>query len=440
MDLDSKLTTVAVVGAAGKMGSGITLLLAQEMARLSLLPENRGKLYRLAAIDLDADALGGLQKYVHAQAVKSAEKMTVQLRQLLADRADLVENSEIIDEYVNAVDRVVWPSTDLKAVEGADLVFEAIVEKIPVKTAVYKQLKESAPNAMFFTNTSSVPIGLLDKEAGLDGNIIGFHFYNPPPVQKLVEVIKADSTTGEISDAAADIGKRLRKTLIPSHDVAGFIGNGHFIRDGIHGLSAASELAKKEGWPKALYMVNRVSQDWLVRPMGIFQLIDYVGIDVFQFIQTVMDQHLDESLRHELIDRAVDLGVLGGQNPDGSQKPGFLDYAKGRPARVYDFETKGYVDIDSSWDEGLGELPEGFKPWKALVRDRGKGTHLASHFETITGMDTVGAKLARDYVQNSRRIGQHLVDSGVAANADDVNGVLTSGFFHLYGPINDFCK
>ena len=90
MDLDSKLTTVAVVGAAGKMGSGITLLLAQEMARLSLLPENRGKLYRLAAIDLDADALGGLQKYVHAQAVKSAEKMTVQLRQLLADRADLV--------------------------------------------------------------------------------------------------------------------------------------------------------------------------------------------------------------------------------------------------------------------------------------------------------------------------------------------------------------
>lgn len=440
MDLDSKLTTVAVVGAAGKMGSGITLLLAQEMARLSLLPENRGKLYRLAAIDLDADALGGLQRYVHAQAVKSAEKMTVQLRQLLADRADLVENGEIIEEYVNAVDRVVWPSTDLRAVEGAELVFEAIVEKISIKTSVYKQLKQSAPNALFFTNTSSVPIGLLDREAGLGGNIIGFHFYNPPPVQKLVEVIKADTTTDEIAAAAADIGKRLRKTLIPSNDVAGFIGNGHFIRDGIHGLEAASKLAKKEGWPKALYMVNRVSQDWLLRPMGIFQLIDYVGVDVFQFIQTIMDEHLDESLKHELIDKAMELGVKGGQNPDGSQKPGFLDYVKGRPARVYDFDTKGYVDIDSSWDESLGALPEGFKPWKALLRDRSKAAQLESHFEAISGMNTLGAEIARAYVQNSRRIGEHLVSSGVAASAEDVNGVLTSGFFHLYGPINDFCK
>jgi hypothetical protein len=136
----------------------------------------------------------------------------------------------------------------------------------------------------------------------------------------------------------------------------------------------------------------------------------------------------------------MELGVKGGQNPDGSQKPGFLDYDRGRPARVYDFETKDYVDIDPSWDESLGALPEGFKPWKALLRDRSKGEHLAAHFDKISAMDTLGAELARAYVQNSRRIGEHLVSSGVAATADDVNGVLTSGFFHLYGPINDFCK
>ena len=53
MDLDSRLAHVAVIGAAGKMGSGITLLMAQEMARLTLLPENKGKLFRLKAIDLD---------------------------------------------------------------------------------------------------------------------------------------------------------------------------------------------------------------------------------------------------------------------------------------------------------------------------------------------------------------------------------------------------
>jgi 3-hydroxyacyl-CoA dehydrogenase len=440
MDLDSRLQTVTVVGAGGKMGSGITLLLAQEMVRVSLLPENRGKTFRLNAIDLDAGNLRGLQNYIHSQAVKTAEKTAVGLRGLFAERDDLVENSEVIDEYVRLVDQMVWPTTDLAAARDSHLVFEAIVEKIPVKTKVLAQLRELAPEAYFLTNTSSVPIGRLDREAELGGQIIGFHFYNPPPVQKLVEVIRAETTSADLAETANEIGKRLRKTLIPSNDVAGFIGNGHFIRDGIHGLEEATRLSKEHGWPKAIYLVNRVSQDWLLRPMGIFQLIDYVGIDVFKFIQTVMDEHLDEPLGHELIDRAIDLGVLGGQNPDGSQKPGFFMYERGKPAKVYDLEKKAYVDVDPAWDADLGELPEGFRPWKALVRAKDRDARLAAHFEKVAAQKTLGGELARAYVESSRKIGQRLVDTGVAAKAEDVNGVLTSGFFHLYGPINDYCS
>lgn len=440
MDLDSRLQTVTVVGAGGKMGSGITLLLAQEMVRVSLLPENRGKTFRLNAIDLDAGNLRGLQNYIHSQAVKTAEKTAVGLRGLFAERDDLVENSEIIDEYVRLVDQMVWPTTDLAAARDSHLVFEAIVEKIPVKTKVLAQLRELAPEAYFLTNTSSVPIGRLDREAELGGKIIGFHFYNPPPVQKLVEVIRAETTSADLSETANEIGKRLRKTLIPSNDVAGFIGNGHFIRDGIHGLEEATRLSKEHGWPKAIYLVNRVSQDWLLRPMGIFQLIDYVGIDVFKFIQTVMDEHLDEPLGHDLIDRAIDLGVLGGQNPDGSQKPGFFMYERGKPVKVYDLEKKAYVDVDPAWDADLGELPEGFRPWKALVRAKDRDARLSAHFEKVAAQKTLGGELARAYVESSRKIGQRLVDTGVAAKAEDVNGVLTSGFFHLYGPINDYCS
>ncbi len=445
MDLNESLSLVSVIGAAGKMGSGITVLVAQEMARLSMLEENRDKTFRLIAMDLDPVALRGLQDYVHNQAIKAAEKQTVALRGLYADRKDLVENGEIIEDFARRVESMVWPSTDLAAVKGSKLVFEAIVEKIDIKTMVYKQLKELCPDACFFTNTSSVPIGKIDEQAGLDGRIIGFHFYNPPPVQKLVEIIRAKSTTDEVASIADEIGERLRKTLIPSHDVAGFIGNGHFIRDGIHGLVQAAGLAKEHGWAKALYAVNRVSQDWLLRPMGIFQLIDYVGVDVFKFIQDVMDAHLDEDLTDPVIDRMNELGVLGGQHPSGAQKPGFFTYDRGRIAAVYDMEQKQYLALDpQGWcaevDAWLGDLPGGFRPWKALLMAPDKKAALVAHFAALDAMDTNGAQLAKAYVERSRQIGQALVDDGVAFGAEGVNGVLTSGFYHLYGPINDFCS
>lgn len=445
MDLDKKLTHVCVVGAAGKMGSGITLLLAQEMARLSLLPDNRDKVYRIDAADLDPAALRGLQEYVRAQALKAAEKAAVSLRALYADRSDLVENEQIIHDFTERVEAIVWPTTDLAACKGAELVFEAIVEKIETKTKVFRELKKLCPAAFFFTNTSSVPIGLIDEQAGLGGKVIGFHFYNPPPVQRLVEIIRAENTRDEVVELAQGIGKRLRKTLIPSHDVAGFIGNGHFIRDGLHGLAEAERLAAERGWAEALYLLNRVSQDWLLRPMGIFQLIDYVGVDVFKFIEDVMDKFLDETLTNGTIDRMVEWGVLGGQYPNGAQKPGFFTYEKGRIASVYDLERKEYVAIEpAGWtgkaDTWLGALPEGYRPWKALLRAPDKKAAIDAHFEALCSMDTPGARLAQAYLRRSREIGQALVDDGVAYDAAGVNGVLTSGFYHLYGPINDYCK
>jgi 3-hydroxyacyl-CoA dehydrogenase len=444
-NLDERLSTASVIGAAGKMGSGITLLLAQEMARLSLLPENRGKTFRLNAVDLSPAGLAGLREYIHVQAVKAAEKNAVSLRGLYADRQDLVENREIIEDFVHRVESVVWPSTDLAAARGSRLVFEAIVEKIQVKVSVYKELKGiCAPDAFFLTNTSSVPIGLLDRDAGLEGRILGYHFYNPPPVQKLVEIIRGPATRDDVAEAATELGKRLRKTLIPSRDVAGFIGNGHFIRDGMHGLSEVARLAKTHGWVKAAHMVNRVSQEWLVRPMGILQLIDYVGIDVFKFIQDVMDTFLEEKLQDPTIDAMIAKKVLGGQNPDGSQKPGFFTYDKGRIVSVYDLASGAYVALDpKGWtgeaDALLGALPAGYRPWKALSGAPDREAALQAHFAALDTMSTPGAAIAKGYVTRSREIAKGLVSSGVAARAEDVNGVLTSGFYHLYGPINEFC-
>ena len=96
------------------------------------------------------------------------------------------------------------------------------------------------------------------------------------------------------------------------------------MRDALHGIQTAQELAQNMPLPEAIYLVNKVSQDYLVRPMGIFQLIDYVGVDVVRFIMSVMNPYLeDENLHSDLLDNLFDLGVKGGQYSSGSQKDGF---------------------------------------------------------------------------------------------------------------------
>lgn len=99
------------------------------------------------------------------------------------------------------------------------------------------------------------------------------------------------------------------------------------------------------------------------------------------------------------------------------------------------FEPEGWT---GRVDERLGPLPEGWAAWRSLLTDPGKEEKLANLFGNLRGMDTLGAGLARSYFKASKDIGEGLVKDGVAADAEAVNGVLVSGFYHLYGPINDY--
>jgi 3-hydroxyacyl-CoA dehydrogenase len=442
MNLTERLQNVAVLGAAGKMGSGIALLLAQEMARTRLTPEGKGKVFRLALIDLNEAALDGLIGYLRAQLVKRAEKSVGALRELYTDRADLVENGEMIDEFVASAMSVLRPSTDMSGIAGAKLVFEAVFEDEKLKVDLLTKARAVAdPDAWYLTNTSSIPIGGLDTKLELGGRIAGYHFYNPPAVQKLLELITTDKTLPEVKQAGEALAKRLGKKVFLANDIAGFIGNGHFMRDGLHAIAEAERLRKGGAWAPALYKMNRVSQEWLIRPMGIFQLIDYVGVDVMQMILTVMNTYLPgKGLKSELIEQLVAKKVIGGQHHDGSQKDGILKYEKGKPVAVYEPETGEYVPFSSlaDADKELGALPEGYRPWKALLMDRGKGRALEQHFAALRASKDEGARLAVAYLKASKAIGEQLVADKVAQGADDVNGVLESGFYHLYGPINDY--
>jgi 3-hydroxyacyl-CoA dehydrogenase len=444
MTLDDRLQNVAIIGAAGKMGSGIGVLLAQEMAKLKLKQENRDKIYKLNLIDISEKGLVDLRGYMKAQLTKVAEKSTVILRDIYEGREDLIENAEIINTFVHDSSSVLNFTTDLNAVKGAHLVFEAIVENEKVKIKVYKKLKKICDDdTLFLTNTSSIPISFLDEKIGLGGKLIGYHFYNPPVVQRLVEVIAAKSTVDELKKIGDELGKRLRKKLVPAKDISGFIGNGHFMRDGLWAISEVERLKGKFRYPGAIYIMNRITQDFLIRPMGIFQLIDYVGIDVFQCILKVMRTHLgDKSLRNKLIDKMVKMGVLGGQYPDGSQKNGFLKYEKNRPVGIYNMRKKDYFMISEQWkaktDAKIGPLPGGFSPWRALLINPKKEEALSKYFENLKKMDTLGAEVAINFLKKSKAIGEKLVNDGVANSNDDVNAVLKNGFYWLYGPINDY--
>jgi 3-hydroxyacyl-CoA dehydrogenase len=443
MSYIDRLGNVSVLGAGGKMGSGIVLLTALEMADLALDPAHRDREFVLNAVDVSSQALTGLLKYLRDQVLRVAEKRAVGLRAVYAGRADLVENEEIIRQYIEDVLAVVRPTTRLEAAYGSSLVFEAVNENPGLKVKLLSEIKEhNAKEAWFLTNTSSIPISELDAQAGLSGRIIGFHFYNPPAVQKLVEIIQAGTTRPELAGFALEYAKKLRKTVVPSNDVAGFIGNGHFMRDALHAMAEVERLTPGHGFVEAVYTVNKISQEFLVRPMGIFQLVDYVGLDVCRFILGVMDERLPgRGLHSPLVDRMVGMGILGGQFADGSQKDGFLKYDKSRPAGLFDPEARAYVpiaDVAARCDPRLGSPPASIKPWKAVIAMPDRADYLAAYFRELRRLGTPGAELAVAYGRKAKEIGLGLVKDGVARREEDVNTVLLTGFYHAYGPINNY--
>ncbi len=444
MDLNTRLQNVAVVGAGGKMGSGIVLIVCREMLRLKLLPENRDKQFALRCVDLNESALEGLKKYLQKQLSKGAEKKIAKIKEFYPN---ISEDEKIIEQYTEDGLSLVSFENSLAGAAGSSIVFEAIFENRDIKIKALTEIKNvCGPDTFFFTNTSSIPIRVLEEGAELTGRIIGYHFYNPTAIQKLLELIPTENTVPELkNEIANDLAARLGKKVIPANDIAGFIGNGHFMRDILHAVSEIDRLSSEHSQPEAIFILNKISKDFLIRPMGIFQLADYVGLDVCQCILKVMDEFIDnEDLSCALIDRMMELGVKGGQFPDGSPKDGFFKYEKGKPVGVFNVDKQEYILYDeenalvSSLKEKVGALPEGSEPWKVLLSDPERSAKLDTYFTNLKSMDTFGADLAKRYLVKIKEIGNELLANGVALTKQDVNATLENGFYHLYGPINNF--
>ena len=441
MNYADRLRNVTIIGAAGKMGSGIVLLTALELARLSLSEENKEKTFVLNALDLNEKALEGLMGYLNAQVSKLAEKKFEGIKGFYPN---LSEEKEIKEQYVKDVLSIVNTTSDMNSAKDSSLIFEAAVENPDLKIKIFNQLEEiNTSNAWYFTNTSSIPIHLLNDKSNLEGRIVGVHFYNPPAVQKLVELIPCNETDKEILEFANTYAKNLRKVVVFSNDIAAFVGNGHFTRDILFATEKVKELTKEMSLVEAIYIMDKISREYLVRPMGIFQLCDYVGVDVCFNILKVMAEHIEgENLHSELLAKLMEIKVIGGQNSDGSAKDGIMKYEKGRPVAIFDIEKGEYVaisDFEANCKSYLGENPDKLK-WKEVISSADKDAILENHFNVLATDENAGSKLAVEYVVKANEIGLNLVKDGVANSEEDVNTVMKTGFFHAYGPINNYCK
>lgn len=420
---------IAVLGASGKMGSGISSLILQKMAYQKAA--NPSKQIQLILIDIDQNNLNQLKKQLKKQLIQFAEKQIIYLRKCVEQNLHLVSNEEVISNFLENSMEIVEITEDYHSLKDCQFVFEAITEDIELKVNTLKHLSEFVSlETLFLTNTSSIPIALLSKQVGLDQNrILGFHFYNPPLKQKLVEVI---ALTAKSKDMGEKLALELNKTAVFAKDVAGFIGNGHFIREVHFACELAREVSKERARESAISLINQVTQTLLLRPMGIFQLVDYVGIDVCHHIMKIMQKYLPEpTLEEPLLLELLQKGVKGGQHLDGSQKDGFFKYADGKPSQIY--TSNGYKDLS----EHLLIVPFNYT-WKQLtsIDASQRQQMLQDYFQQLEKQETFEAELALRFLFKSAFFAELLVDTQVAASKEDVKKVLMLGFYHLYSPFD----
>jgi 3-hydroxybutyryl-CoA dehydrogenase len=186
------------------------------------------------------------------------------------------------DERTAALARVRGTSS-LDELAGVDLVIEAVVEELAVKTALFGALDEICrPGAVIATTTSSLPVVELGAATSRPADIIGLHFFNPANVMRLVEVVHTVSTAEDVIATAMDVCSRIGKHAVQCQDRAGFIVNAllfPYLNDAVKMLEANYATADD---------IDRAMKLGCGYPMGPFELLDVVGLDVSYAIQRTL--------------------------------------------------------------------------------------------------------------------------------------------------------
>ena len=256
-DFDRSFETVGVVG-LGTMGAGI----AEVLARNGI---------RVFGVEQDAAALNRGRAHVAHSTRRAVAKGKLSA-----------------EEAAALLDRITF-TADLADLATADLVIEAIPERLELKRGLFQQLDSICrAEAIFATNTSSLSVTEISVATSRPGRVVGIHFFNPAPVMKLVEVVRTVVTEPEVLADVEALAARLGKTAVVIGDKAGFIANALLFGYLNHAATMfEARYASREDIDAAMRLGCRL-------PMGPLALLDLIGLDTaYEILDTMYKQSRD---------------------------------------------------------------------------------------------------------------------------------------------------
>jgi 3-hydroxybutyryl-CoA dehydrogenase len=256
-----EIKQIVVIG-AGQMGAGIAQVCAQAG-------------YQVILNDLKEEFVQGGLGIINKNLTRQIDKgrLTAEQKEEILSRLTL--------------------STDLEDAKDTDLVIEAAVENMEIKSQIFAQLDEITPkHAILATNTSSLPITEIAAVTKRPEQVIGMHFMNPVPVMNLVEIIRGLATSDEVYQAIETVTKTISKVPVEVNDSPGFVANRillPMINEAIFTLQEG--VASKED-------IDQVMKLGMNHPMGPIALADFIGLDTCLYIlETLYRGHGDPKYR-----------------------------------------------------------------------------------------------------------------------------------------------
>jgi 3-hydroxybutyryl-CoA dehydrogenase len=225
-----------------------------------------------------------------------------------------VERGKLSEEDRAGALSAIHGTADYEDIGASDLVIEAATEHLGTKLEIFRVLDQlTRDDIVLATNTSSLPIVQMATQTKRPDRVVGMHFFNPPPIMKLLELVRAITTSDQTMEFARGMGERLGKTTVTAKDRAGFIVNyllTYYLNSAIRMLE--EEFATKEDIDTAVKL-------GLSHPMGPFELLDLIGLDTMMAVaETLYDEFRDPDVAPPpMARRMVHAGFLGRKTGKG---------------------------------------------------------------------------------------------------------------------------
>jgi 3-hydroxyacyl-CoA dehydrogenase len=213
---------------------------------------------------------------------------------------------------------LITPTTDYSAFSDVDFVIEAVPERMAIKQAVFSELDEATPgHAILASNTSSLSVTEMGEATSRPDMVVGFHFFYPASVMRLVEVIEGEETSPETVQDAVNFASAIRKTAIRCGEAPGFVVNRIL-------NSAVSELWRfQEETGIEVEKLDRIVQESKAAPMGPFFLADLLGLDTVLHVAEYLEEaYGDRFFVHQQMRDLVAAGDLGAKTGKGFYEHG----------------------------------------------------------------------------------------------------------------------